>query len=102
MVILSEGDNVNISCFSAGVPIPTISWTLRDQPTPFEKTDLQADIDIRLVRNDNGDLVADITPGSLESTLQKVNAQYPAHHWLQLSCWTELLPVCHHHSTGPR
>ena len=79
MVILSEGDNVNISCSSAGVPIPTITWTFQDQPTPFEQIDLQKDIVVFLVRNDNGDLVPDITPGSLESTLQIVNAQYPAH-----------------------
>ena len=78
-MILSEGDNVNISCSSAGVPIPTITWTLRDQPTPFEQTDVQTDIVIFRIRDDNGDLVADITPGSLESTLQIVNAQYPAH-----------------------
>ena len=80
MVILSEGDNVNISCSSAGVPIPTITWTLRDQPTPFEQVDVQtADIVVLFVRNVNDDLVPDVTPGSVESTLQIVNAQYPAH-----------------------
>ena len=78
-VTLSEGDSVNISCSSAGVPIPTITWTLRDQPTPFEQFDVQTDIVILLVRNVNDDLVPDVTPGSLESTLQIVNAQYPAH-----------------------
>ena len=79
MVILSEGDNVNISCSSAGVPIPTITWTLWDQPTPFEQIDVQTDIVVLVVRDDNHDLVPDITPGSLESTLQIVNTQYPAH-----------------------
>ena len=79
MVVLSEGDNVNISCSSAGVPIPTITWTLRDQPAPFDQVAEQTDTVVLLVRDDNDDLVADITPGSLESTLQIMNAQYPAH-----------------------
>ena len=79
VVILSEGDNVNISCSSAGVPIPTITWTLRNQPTHFQQIDVQTDTVILFVRDDNDDLVADVTPGSLESTLQIVNAQYPAH-----------------------
>ena len=79
VVILSEGDNVNISCSSAGVPIPIITWTLRDQPTSFKQIDVQTDIVILRIRDDNDDLVADITPGSVESTLQIVNAQYPAH-----------------------
>ena len=79
VVVLSEGDNVNISCSSAGVPIPTITWTLQDQPTPFEQIDVQTNTVVLLVRNDNEALVADVTPGSLESTLQIVNAQYPAH-----------------------
>ena len=78
-MILSEGDNVNISCSSAGVPIPTITWTLRDQPTPFEQVEVQTDTVILLVRNNNDDFVPDVTPRSVESTLQIVNAQYPAH-----------------------
>ena len=77
MVVLSEGDNVNISCSSAGVPIPTITWTLQDQPTSFEQTDVQTDIVVLFVRDVNGDLVPDVTPGSVESTLQIENAQYP-------------------------
>ena len=79
MVILSEGDNVNISCSSAGVPIPTITWTLRDQTTSFEQTDVQTDIIIFRTRDDDDNLVTDVTPGILESTLQIVNAQYTAH-----------------------
>ena len=79
MVILSEGDNVNISCSSAGVPIPTITWTLRDQTTSFEQTDVQTDIIIFRTRDDDDNLVTDVTPGILESTLQIVNARYTAH-----------------------
>ena len=78
-LVLSEGENVNISCSSAGVPIPTITWTLQDQPSTFEQIDVQTDIVVLYVRDVNDDLVPDITPGSLESTLQIVNAQYPAH-----------------------
>ena len=70
---------MNISCSSAGVPIPIITWTLQDQPIPFEQIDVQTDIVVLFVRDVNNDLVPDITPGSLESTLQIVNAQYPAH-----------------------
>ena len=79
VVVLSEGDSVNISCSSAGVPIPTITWTLRDQPTPFEQIDVQTDTVILFVRDNNGVLVPDVTPGSLGSTLLIVNAQYSAH-----------------------
>ena len=79
MVILSEGDSVNIFCSSAGVPVPTITWTLRDQPKPFEQVDVQTDIIVLFVRDVNDDLVPDVTPGSVESTLQIVNAQFPAH-----------------------
>ena len=79
MVVLSEGDNINVSCSSAGVPIPTITWTLREQLMSFEQINVLTDVAILFVRDDNNFLVADITPGSLESTLQIVNAQYPAH-----------------------
>ena len=70
---------MNISCSSTGAPIPTIIWTLWDQPTPFEQIDVQTDTVILFVRDVNDDLVADVTPGSRESTLQIVSAQYPAH-----------------------
>ena len=45
----------------------------------FEQINVLTDVAILFVRDDNNFLVADITPGSLESTLQIVNAQYPAH-----------------------
>lgn len=60
-VVLMEGESVNISCTSTGLPVPTISWMLNNQTTPFNKIDTLNDI------------------YEIMSTLHIVRAQYPAH-----------------------
>ncbi len=43
MVTVVEGRDVDISCTSTGVPVPTITWTLNNQTTPFRQTDVSTD-----------------------------------------------------------
>ena len=40
VVSVSEGGNVDISCTSTGVPVPTITWTFDNQETNFSKTNI--------------------------------------------------------------
>ena len=74
VVTVSEGGSVNISCTSIGSPVPTISWTLNNQMTRFTKTDLSTEPSVAVIRPPN----FAVTDGVAESTLQIVNAQYPA------------------------
>ena len=69
-----EGGNVDISCTSTGVPVPTITWTLNNQGTNFSQTSISTDTDITILGGGN----IEVTPGNLMSTLHIVNAQYPA------------------------
>jgi len=39
-VILSEKGNGNISCTSSGNLVPTITWTINNQPIQFSQTDI--------------------------------------------------------------
>ncbi len=79
MVTVVEGGDVDISCTSTGVPVPTITWTLNNQTTPFSQTDVSTDFSIRIERDSSSNLVPVITSGNLVSTLHIVNAQYPSH-----------------------
>ncbi len=79
MVTVVEGGDVNISCTSTGVPVPTITWTLNNQTTPFSQTDVSTDFSITIERDSSNYLVPVITSGNLVSTLHIVNAQYPSH-----------------------
>ena len=65
ILAILEGGNVNISCTSTGGPVPAILWTLNNQPTTFNHTDVVTDA------------TNTMTPGYVMSTLHIVNAQYP-------------------------
>ena len=79
MVTVVEGGDVDISCTSTGVPVPTITWTLNNQTTPLNQTDIPTDFSITLGRDSSNNLIPIITSGNLMSTLHIVNAQYPSH-----------------------
>jgi len=79
VVTLREEESVNISCNSTGIPVPTITWTLRNETTPFNQTDLSTDVMGDVIPKNNA-LVSDINDGKVESTLHIEHAQYPAHH----------------------
>ena len=78
MVRVIEGGGVNISCTSRGVPTPTISWTLNNMTAPFNHTDTSTEPSA--FSPSSG--VVDITEGSVVSTLQLKNLQYPGHEGL--------------------
>ena len=74
VVSVSVGGNVDISCTSTGVPVPTITWTLNNQETNFSQTNISTETDIAIF----GAGRIEVTPGNVVSTLHIVNAQYPA------------------------
>ena len=71
-VSIIEGEGLDISCTSTGFPVPSIVWTLDDQPVPYDQTDILTDYNI------NEGFNIEVTPGTMSSTLHIVNAQYPA------------------------
>ncbi len=79
MVTVVEGKDVDISCTSTGVPVPTITWTLNNQTTPFNQTDVSTDFSVKIEKDNSNTLVPDITSGNIVSILHIVNAQYPSH-----------------------
>ena len=74
VVSVHEGQGIDISCTSIGVPIPTISWTFNNLAAPFTQTNSPSDLSVMVL---SGGLHR-VTPGSVVSTLHIVNAQYPA------------------------
>ena len=58
---------MNISCTSTGVPVPNITWTLNNQPTTFNDSDIVTNT------------IDAATPGNVISTLYIVDALYPTH-----------------------
>ncbi len=69
---IPEGGNIAISCYSIGGPVPSITWTLNNQNTQFNQTDIINEASLSSVDN----LIA---IGNINSTLHIVDAQYPTH-----------------------
>ena len=79
-VTVQEGDSVDITCFSSGNPIPTISWYLGASPAPFSQNDSVTEFQTDITREIPGDpTVFRFTEGNITSVLQITNAVYPAH-----------------------
>ena len=79
VVTVVEGNSIIISCTSTGAPTPTMTWELNGETTSFVQIDTSEDTQAVLSRNAMGDLVPDITLGSIISNLPISNAQYPDH-----------------------
>ena len=80
LVTVLEGNSVTISCVSTGAPTPSITWKFNDEVATFIPSNMvDGRFSHRLVRDSNGNIVPDITPGSITSNLTIVNAQYPDH-----------------------
>ena len=75
-VAIFEGRNVNISCASSGVPVPTISWHFNDMVAPFNHTDTFTNFSAFAYSSKSPPV---ITYGRTVSNLQLKNIQYPAH-----------------------
>ena len=58
---------MDISCTSTGGPVPTITWTLNNQPTKFSQTDVISNV------------INTTIPGKVISTLHIINTEYPTH-----------------------
>ena len=73
-VSVDEGSSVNITCNSVGIPAPTITWWMNDQLVPL--TPIESIMDPA----DRGyeSFLQDIMLGSVNSTIEIVDAQYPA------------------------
>ena len=77
-VTVQEGDSVNVTCFSYGNPVPTISWYLGVSLAPFSQSDSVIDLRAEIVGT-VPNIMADFTIGNITSVLQITNAVYPAH-----------------------
>ena len=70
---VEEGGSVNISCSSTGLPTPTISWKLNNQSVALTPTETLIDPKPRLSQH----IVLDVMLGSILSTIEIIDAQYP-------------------------
>ena len=77
---VQEGDSVEITCFSYGNPIPTISWYLGGSPAPFSPSNRVINFEANIFRERPSDPPElSFTIGNITSVLQITNAVYPAH-----------------------
>jgi hypothetical protein len=80
MVTVFEGNSVDISCTSFGVPVPSLTWFFDGEEAPFTVMEIINSEAITLVRSDPNDPTSPFIPESLSniiSSLRIVNAQYP-------------------------
>ena len=75
IVTVLEGDSVDISCTSTGVPTPSITWSFNGTAAPFNQTDTVVDYRVTILAAN--DFTVD--PGVITSELHIVSASYPDH-----------------------
>ena len=76
--MVAEGANVDISCTSTGIPVPSsVNWLLAGLPAPFNFNETFTDLMVGRVVSLG--VAPPVTPASVRSTLHIENAQYPAH-----------------------
>ena len=73
VVSVDEGSSVNITCNSVGIPAPTITWWMNDQLVPLTPIESITDPTERGFSS----FLQDIMLGSINSTIEIVDAQYP-------------------------
>ena len=74
-VTILEGDSVDISCTSTGVPTPSITWSFNGTAAPFNQTDTVVDYRVNILSANQ----FTVDPGSITSELHIVSASYPDH-----------------------
>lgn len=77
-----EGEDVNISCNSTGIPIPTITWTVDNQAVTYSQTDITYDYSAGSFEEGS----FEVNPGVIISSLLITNLQYSAHHDVVYVC----------------
>ena len=81
MVTVLEGNSVIISCTSFGAPVPSLTWFFGGVEAPFTPMETITSETFMLVRSDPNDANSPFVPDALSniaSSLEIVNAQYPA------------------------
>ena len=73
-----EGDSVNISCFSTGNPVPTITWYLGTSMAQFPQSDIVNDLEAT-VNGTGASTMVSFTDGNVTSVLRIESIAYPAH-----------------------
>ena len=79
LIVIPEGGSADISCRSEGAPVPSITWQLNSQITGFQQTDTETPFEAHVIFVVGNNREIDITPGSIESALHIVSANYPDH-----------------------
>lgn len=74
LIGVREGESVNITCFSFGVPTPTISWMFNGQ-TLFNQTSESSEFTVEFYGGTPS--LFFYQSGNVTSTLQLMNVQYP-------------------------
>ena len=73
-VSVLEGQDVNITCFASGNPIPTITWTLGSGSTPFSQTNTTERVTAYVTTPGS----YSFSEGNITSTLHITSATYPS------------------------
>ena len=74
IVTVREGQDVDITCFSSGNPVPTITWTLGSGSTPFSQTDTTERVTAYVTSPGS----YSFSEGNITSTLHITSATYPS------------------------